>query len=157
MSNKIESFVVGASNYQGKFLALVLKFKLANGETLLSSWDTNGCGKLIEAMSEYLDYLDQNNVVQDPDSVEDKMEQDAPALTQAEVELANDDHAIDGMQIKVNQQHELKLALSFMPPSAPAEIILTPHYAEWLYGYVASTMDNYDEEGNPLAASETTH
>ena len=144
MPNIIKSFSVGASVHQGTFAAVILKFKFTNDETLLTAWDIDACMQLIGSITQYIEQLDNKGIAYDGDAVADLMDDEGPELSQEEVESATVNNRVSNLAKLMDSSGNLTLSI-FLPERS--DVVVQPNYAEWIYGYVANTVEEYDASG----------
>jgi len=158
MSNVVQNFTVAASLFSEKFTGVILKFKLSNGDILLSSWNIDGCMHLIQTVTKHITYLEENKIDYDSDNVEASMDE-ASDPTHAEVESAAKDHIVKTVTGLMDAAGNMTMSIMF---DEQVNIVLPPDYAEWLYGYVVNIVEEYNVDGTPKSAGtaeskEVTH
>lgn len=153
MENMI-GLAVGSTLHKGKFVALILKFQLGGGQQVLTSWNRDRCLDLTRASLEYMQYLQARQVEYNGDSVEESFKQNSPDMTSDDVEAPPVSSVVTSLGGHVNTNHELQLTINLHEAESPIRITIQPKYIEWLFGYVANCLNEFDEKGSLFQAPD---
>jgi hypothetical protein len=155
--NVIRSFSIGAALVNGQFTALIIKFRFEDQSKILCSFGRNQVLKLLQALSEYIQYLNMRNVQYDADAQENILKDSEPGLTKDDVELPPVTSVVSSISGVVKKSHDMELLFGFHGESPEQKLVLKPVLSEWLLGYVSNTLNEFDEEGNLLKQTNASH
>lgn len=152
--NNMIGLSVGSTLHKGNFLALVLKFQLDGGQQILTSWNRDRCVDLTRVALEYMHYLRAKEVDYNGDSVEESFKRNSPGMASDDVEAAPASSVVTSLRGHVNKHHELQLTINLHETESPSLITIQPEYIEWLFGYIANCLNEFDEQGSMFQAPE---
>ncbi|QOD81638.1 hypothetical protein [Chromobacterium haemolyticum] len=153
MNREIISFAVGVSLMGGKFGALLLKFKLKDQNELLTAWAKPHMTRLMQALAEYHDYIQQVDAPCNPDSVENTIRSESPLISQDEITNLPVSAIVNQIQGHVRANHNMEITIGLGKSDDKATLTLSPNGCEWLLGFIANTLNNFSEDGDVIIPS----
>ncbi|WP_196161814.1 hypothetical protein [Reinekea sp. G2M2-21] len=153
----ISSFSIGSTLVKGKFTAIIIKFVFDDKSTLLCSFGRDQIVRLLQALTEYIQYLTVRKVSYDADAHKLILKSNEPGLTQDDVEQPPVSSVVTGVSGVVKRSHDIELAFRFQSSGDEKILVLVPVLSEWLLGYISNTLNEFDEDGNLIVPHGSGH
>ena len=156
MKKILRSFAIGASLNQGKFAALILKFRFDDRSEALTAWPKPQMMVLVKMLLEYRTHLHQSAAHLDPDSLESEVRGDAPKLLLEEIECLPFQAVVEVVTARVPKENTLDISIKRVRQENADIFVLQPNQCPWLLGFILNTLDEFadnDEFTTPRGMS----
>lgn len=157
LKKELRGLAVGVTLKEGKFLALVLKVKFEDHSIETFIWARDKIKYLAQALFEYSNYLQEKGIETDGDAVEQCIKDYAPPFSQEDVEKVQANSVVEKLSGFVNKNHSITLTIKLNNIENEHALVITPNYLEWVIGYVFNTLNEFDEDGDPILPTGSPH
>ena len=149
MIKTVLSFSVGSALRNGEFIALLFKFRFTDQSEQLTAWPQPSIANLFLVLTEYHQYLQQAGIKEDGDSIEKIIRNQAPHISNDEIANLPASAVVNNFKGNLREDHNLELTLLLgNKEKSEINILITPHQREWVMGYMANTMAEFNEDGH---------